>query len=164
MKKLLLIILSFICTVSFTYGQSTKRKLISPVKQKSTPVTNVSIQNDTITEIEQINAIVEISGFKKAVASRVESVMLKNLNCCDTINAVVVDIDYRTPKGQQLNRRTVTFNAIIPPGETRHVSVPSWDRQQLFYHVNTPPVKKTQRTTPFTVTIVPQSILLSPKK
>lgn len=140
-------------------AQSTRRKGVKP--QKKLPQTELIAQivYDTISSPQEIETMVRLSDFKKAIASRVETIMISNASETDTVVAVEVDIDYRTPDGKQLNRRTVTFRSEIPPGETRHASVPSWDRQQLFYHVSTPPVRKTQRTSPFTVTITPLRLL-----
>ena len=125
-------------------------------------VHKVHYVTDTITDAKKIDQIIRITSFKKTVASRVETVMLTNLTTSDTIRSVSVDIDYRTCEGEQLNRRTVVFEADVPPGETRHASVTSWDRQQLFYHTDTPPNRPSQRTTPFTVTLTPLSLILTP--
>lgn len=131
-------------------SQSTKRKALKP--RRSLPAQVVAVVSaDTITGEKAIDSLVSLSGYKKTVMSRVETIMITNLSTTDTIRTVEVDIDYRTPEGRQLNRRQVVFDAVVPPGETRHASVTSWDRQQLFYYVATPPVKKTQRTSPFDV-------------
>ena len=87
--------------------------------------------------------------------------MLTNKSDRDTIRALEVDIDYRTPDGAQLNRRSVVFESVIPPGETRHCSAPAWDRQQLFYYIGTPPARKTQRTSPYDISIKPLKLIIS---
>lgn len=148
-----------VCTSA---GQSTRRKGARPTKEQSTAHTVVApVALDTVTGADQIDSVVTLTKFQKAVASRVESVMITNRTSTDTIHAVTVDIDYRTPQGEQLNRRNVTFRVTVPPGQTRHASVNSWDRQQLFYHIDTPPARKTPRTAPFTVTITPVNLILT---
>ena len=155
-----ILILTMIASMSFSVqGQSTKRKHLKPTpKAKTAPA---ELKLDTISDISIINNTIEISDFKKTVVSRVETVMITNLSDSDTIKAVTTDINYLTPGGKQLNRRTVTFVTDIPPMQTRHTSVPSWDKQQLFYHEATPPARKTQRTSPFKVAIIPEKIILS---
>ena len=155
MKRWITIAIIVLTGMSLTMSaQSTKRKNVKGSKYPAAVETTSEAQNDTINSADELSGLVEIKNFKKAVASRVETVMITNRSASDTLRSVSVDIDYRTPEGEQLNRRAVTFKVDVPPGETRHASVPSWDRQQLFYHVDTPPVRKTQRTAPFTVTLV----------
>lgn len=142
-------------------AQTTTRKKLRPANRDIGREV-VHARRDTVTDPGVINKTVEISDFSKTVASRVESVLITNKSESDTVFAVTVDIDYRTPAGRQLNKRTVTFRVTVPPGETRHASVQSWDRQQLFYFIDTPPARKSQRTSPFTVSIVPETIEISP--
>lgn len=151
---------AFTCT--YAAGQSTRRKNLRAhheTAQKHTSTNDV----DTITDVDSIAAIAKLYSFQKTVASRVESIMISNLSDSDTIIAVEVDLNYRNTAGEQLNRRTATFTAEVPPGETRHATVPSWDRQQLFYFVETPPARPTQRTAPFTVTMSPKRLLIKGK-
>lgn len=164
-KRVILAFIALFCGLTYIVHssattQSTKRRNI-----RGRNATTVSVQvtnpTDTLTDLDSISAIARLYGFQKTVASRVESVMISNLSETHTIVAVVVDIDYRTPAGEQLNRRTVTFHATVPPGETRHTSVPSWDRQQLFYFVETPPARPSQRTSPFNVSITPKQLVLN---
>lgn len=152
-------VLALLATTAF--GQSTRRKGIKAA-EPVVPEPEIFLPvNDTISDIEVINKTIRIEGFKKAVASRVEAVLITNNSASDTIRGVEADIDYRTLDGKQLNRRTVTFSVDVPPSETRHVSVESWDKQQLFYHYDTPPVRKTGRTTPFKITLTPLRIIVS---
>lgn len=144
-------------------AQSTKRKGVKAVDHNPTVIeaNRQTERFDTISDIGVINATVAVTDFSKTVASRVESMMISNHSAVDTVRAVTVDIDYKTTGGRQLNRRTVTFKAVVPPGETRHASVQSWDRQQLFYHTATPPARPTERTTAFNTTITPLRIIVA---
>lgn len=146
-------------------AQSTRRSRIKPVKDVPatavSPVTAPVTAADTITDRGVIEGIAKWSDYKKAVASRVESILVTNLSATDTIKALHLDIDYRTPKGKQLNRRNIVVKVTVPPGQTRHASFDSWDRQQLFYHISTPPVRNTRRTSAFTVNITPTLLVLT---
>ena len=163
MKHLFFLLLLTLLTFNIGVSQSTRRSKIKPTKSAAHTEVAVSVR-DTVTNQDSIARLINMTGFKKPVASRVETIMLTNLSDSDTIHAVEVDIDYRTPDGQQLNRREVIFSVIIPPGETRHTSALSWDRQQLFYYIGTPPNKKTQRTTPFDIKITPLRLIRSMPK
>lgn len=153
MRKAVLLVLMgvFLATAAVT-AQSTRRKVKAggkpAVAATQTPV-------DTLSNADSIALVARISDYKKTVASRVETFLVTNRSATDTIRGLELDIDYRSVDGAQLNRRTVTVRVTVPPLQTRHVSINAWDRQQLFYHVDTPPARKTQRTTPFTVTITP---------
>jgi len=149
-----------IVAVCTTYAQNTRRKGVGKtVKPRQAAI--IATHADTIVDIDAIKAGARIGDYRKATVSRVESVMLTNLSDSDTIHAMDIDIDYRTIDGQQLNRRTVTLRSTIPPGQTRFVSFPSFDRQQLFYYRGTPPARTTGRTTSFDVTITPLNIVVS---
>lgn len=164
MKRLsssrILVTLTLAATVLIVIGQSTKRRGIKPTVGM-VEASAVATGLDTVVGAEAIDGIVRLTDFNKTTASRVESLMITNISETDTVRAVTVDIDYKNLQGRQLNRRIVTFEVTVPPGETRHASVASWDRQQLFYYKNTPPARKTQRTTAFDITIEPVSIILA---
>lgn len=132
-------------------AQSTKRKNVRG--QKLEIASPVEECKNVISDSVAMDSMVRLHSYRKPVESTVESVMISNEGSQDTIRAVTVDIDYRTPGGEQLHRRSVTFRAVVPPGETRHATTQSWDRQRLFYHLSTPPAKPSQRSAPFAVTI-----------
>lgn len=166
-SRLFLLHLLFIVIFVFSLcveAQSTRRKSVKPLKSYETPAPSGEIVvknvNDTIYDPETIRRMVSWSDYKKAVTSRVESLLLTNITASDTILCLDLDINYTTRKGKQLNRRTASFEAVVPPGETRHSSVQSWDKQQLFYHISTPPSRPTQRTTAFKINIVPKRLII----
>lgn len=162
-KHLILAIIPIILAVATisAFAQSTRRKGIKASEPQPVLTERVVQPLDTITDPAVISRMVRIEAFKKPAASRTESVLITNASTADTLHAVVADIDYRTLEGKQLNRRTVTFAVDVPPGETRHAGVESWDKQQLFYHYDTPPVRPTGRTTAFKITLTPVSIIVS---
>lgn len=161
MMRTVLLILALIMTSTSLTGQNTHRRGAKRHVAADWTTVVVSNHNDTINDVDIIAKKVRVDDFRKATVSRVESVMLTNLTSADTILSLEVDIDYRTENGRQLNRRTVTLKASVPPGQTRFVSFNSFDRQQLFYYRGTPPAKPTSRTTPFDVTITPLRLILT---
>ena len=142
-------------------GKNTRRRLIKPSRRPVLTAVTPSADCDTITDRTVIGTIVKISVYQKTVRSRVESMMLTNLTKTDTIKSLTVDLNYTSTDGQQLNRREVTVTVTVPPGETRHVSFTSWDRQQLFYYHATPPSRRTDRTRPFHIAITPLTLVLT---
>ena len=168
MKKSIIISLLAVCAataiVSSADGKNTRRRLIKPSRRPVLTTTPTPIPTDTITDITQINTILKISDYQKTVRSRVESMLLTNLSATDTIKAVTIDLNYTDAEGRQLNRRELTLTVTVPPGETRHASSTSWDRQQLFYYHLTPPARPTDRTRSFHVAITPIALILSTNK
>ncbi len=76
---------------------------------------------------------VVFTGFDKTQSNSKESFFIIN-NTDRELTAVSLYIDYRTPDGRQLTRRFIRLSCAIPPGETRNVSIPSWDTQRSFYY------------------------------
>lgn len=143
-------------------AQNTTRKGLKPLKElPKAPAEKVRNLNDTITDSHKIEKFVELSDYQKTLASRTESVFITNLSATDTIKSLTVEIDYRTPRGKQLNRRNVTFNVTIPPGETRATHTQSWDRQQNYYYKKTAPRRPSERSRPFDITITPIMLIMS---
>lgn len=156
MRKLIILALAAAVVVTAA-AQSTRRKVKPGTTPAQVTATTAYVTADTLTNAADILRLVQADGYKKAVASRVESLMLTNRSQVDTLRSYSVDIDYRDESGRQINRRIVTVRTAVPPGQTRYVSFYSWDRQQLFYYKDTPPARKTQRTAWFTVTLTPVS-------
>lgn len=96
---------------------------------------------------------VEMSRFDKPVESRYETFFVTN-RAATTLTAVTLRIDYYTSGGEKMHSRTVTAECNIPPGETRQLSVPSFDRQQTYRYQGSriPPRRP---STPFTVRLTP---------
>lgn len=151
-------VLTLALAAGITLAASPRRN-IRPV-QATRPATEHHNPQDTITG-DTVHSLVTVDGYRKPLAAMVESVMVTNLSATDTLSGVTVEIDYRDNAGRQLQHRTVTLRATVPPTETRHVSFPAWDRQRMFYHADTPPARRTQRTTPFHTAITPTAVYLN---
>ena len=93
---------------------------------------------------------VSLAGYDKPQRSARESFHAVN---ADTlwIGALALTFTYYDTSGQMLHRVRRRVAADLPAGETRLLTVPSWDRQRAFYYIHSAP----QRTagTPYDVTI-----------
>lgn len=104
---------------------------------------------------------VKFSGFEKTNPSNRETFFATNqLGPDSTLTAIELTLTYFDMEGHQLHQRSELIHCLIPPGETRALSIPSWDPNHAFhYHLSTPP--RTRRSTPFRVTSTLRRLLLS---
>ncbi len=94
---------------------------------------------------------IEPTGFDKTLRANRESLFLTN-NTALTLSAVELTIDYTDLSDRELHSRTLWVECDIPPGATRRVDFPTWDRQHTFYYYKGPQ-PRTPRTTPFKVRV-----------
>ncbi|MCI9285566.1 MAG: hypothetical protein HFJ91_07195 [Muribaculaceae bacterium] len=102
------------------------------------------------------DTLIELSGYDKPLRSRRETMLVTN-RLGSHVTSLTVTITYLDLQGRQLHEATVDIPADIPPGATRMVSFPSWDRQlSYYYHLGQHP--RTPNVTPYTVTCVVRSV------
>ena len=106
------------------------------------------------------NDAVRFSGYEKENRSTRETFFItNNLGPDSTLTAIEVTFTYFTMQGKQLHQRTELIRCLIPPGETRALSIPTWDSNHAFhYHLSTPP--RSRRSSPFRVTSTPLRLIL----
>lgn len=121
----------------------------APVVAVPADSTTMVLPADTITEIP--TDAVRLSGFDKTVRSRTESFFATNAlaDSADIIE-LWVTLDYRDTHGRQLHKADHKVKCHIPAGQTRRLSVPSFDRQGTFYY-HLSPAPRSSATTPFSV-------------
>lgn len=121
----------------------------------------VSQAVDTLAAIGPDSAAtcLKLNGFEKTLRSRQESVHATNLLAADTIVSLEIRIDYLDLKGRQLHSRTVSVDCEIPPGQTRLLTFPSWDRQQVWHYRLSKPPRSGAQATPFDVKLTPRLIM-----
>lgn len=97
---------------------------------------------------------ITVAGYEKTLRSNTESMIISN-HTSEDITAVGLDIQYLDMKGRMLHRCSQSVNLPdgIPSGESRMVSIPSFDRQGLFYYYLSPKPKRATRATPFKVAV-----------
>ena len=91
---------------------------------------------------------VTLKGYSKRASDSKESFMITN-NTDHRMSAVRLLLRYTTMQGEMLTQRSVTVPVSLMPGETKLVSVKSFDVQRLFYYYAGPQPRKS--ATPFQV-------------
>ena len=91
---------------------------------------------------------VTLKGFSKRASDAKESFFITN-NTAHRMSAVRLLLRYTTMGGEMLTQRTVNIPVNLKPGETKLVSVKSFDVQRLFYFYAGPKPRK--QATPFKV-------------
>ncbi len=91
---------------------------------------------------------VSLKGFSKRASDSKESFFITN-NTRQRMSAVRLLLRYTTMNDELLTQRVVTVPVNLKPGETRLVSVKSFDVQRLFYYYGGPRPRK--QATPFKV-------------
>ena len=77
--------------------------------------------------------IVSAAGFEKTLRSTNESLFITN-HSADTIERVLLHIEYLDTSGRQLHSRREYLGVNLPPASTRKVDIKSFDRQGVFYY------------------------------
>ena len=91
---------------------------------------------------------VTLKGFSKRASDSKESFFITN-NTSHRMSAVRLLLRYTTMNGEMLTQQTVKVPVNLKPGETKLVSVKSFDIQRLFYYYAGPKPRK--QATPFKV-------------
>lgn len=91
---------------------------------------------------------VTLKGFNKRASDSKESFFITN-NTKHRMSAVRLLLRYSTMNGEMLTQQAVTVPVSLKPGETKLVSVKSFDIQRLFYYYAGPKPRK--QATPFKV-------------
>lgn len=106
---------------------------------------------------------VDINGYDKPLRSRRETFFATN-NTQDRILSVAFTIKYYDMSGRQLHQQSRNVKADIPSKETRQISFKSWDAQQSFYYRHSTVPTRTDKATPYDISISVDTIFISPKK
>lgn len=102
---------------------------------------------DTLTNL--LSDIVVISGYDKPLTSHYETFFATNKGNT-TITAINVTFNYFDKQNRQLHSATRNISCMIPPGETRLLSISSWDKQKSFYYHRS--AQPRRQATPYSVT------------
>lgn len=101
---------------------------------------------------------VKYSRFDKPASSAYETFQVTNTTD-RTLKAVGLFLEYRTLDGAQLHKRYVRLDCNVPAGESRMLSVRSFDKQKSYYFKGSSKPRK--RATPFDVIFDPVAYYLS---
>lgn len=91
---------------------------------------------------------VTLKGYSKRASDSKESFFITN-NTNHRMSAVRLLMRYTTMNGEMLTQRTVNVPVNLKPGETKLVSIKSFDVQRLFYYYAGPQPRK--QATPYKV-------------
>ena len=147
------------------HGQNTLRKLPTVAKKRADGKGKTAgpdaqpLLPPADTVVADVGRTVAVSGYEKPLRASKETVLVTNLDSLRTLDELTLQIEYLTPDGRMLHKRTVTVYPLVAPGETRLVTFPTWDVNRLFYyHLNVP--RTNSQATPYTVTLTPATALL----
>jgi len=144
---LLLLLVILLCASTLDARTRTTRKNL-----RSTEVPVVALESsdgllpDSLAQIDP-NAV-SLKGYSKRASDSKESFFITN-NTGNRMSAVRLLLRYTTMSGEMLTQRMVTVPVNLKPGETKLVSVKSFDVQRLFYYYAGPQPRK--QATPFKV-------------
>lgn len=112
--------------------QNSTRHGLKAIPRQTAQVSAASL--DTITGD---GIAVDFYGYEKTLRSTRETVFVTNRSSRPTA-ALRFTINYYDAQGRLLHSRQVRAAAEIPPGETRRLDFPSWDKQCTFYYTGSP--------------------------
>lgn len=135
-------------------GQNTRRRNLRSRKPAKTEVQ----KPDTIAAD---SSSFTVFGYEKTLRSTSESFFVTNTTT-DTITAITGVIEYIGMDGRQLHKRDFHVPVSFPPGETRQISLPSWDRQKVWYYHLSPVPRSGTRATPYSIRLSVSSYIKQP--
>lgn len=100
-----------------------------------------------------------LRGYDKPLRSLRESIFVTN-RFDSPISGFAIDVEYTDGRGEMLHRRMISVKCDVPPGETRQLYVPAWDRHYTYYYKSTRIRKHAPDAVPYDVTIRPVSVTL----
>ena len=144
---LLSILLILLCVSSLDARTRTTRKNL---RTTEVPVAVLESADDLLPDslLTVDPAAVTLKGFAKRASDTKESFFITN-NTSHRMSAVRLLLRYTTMGGEMLTQRVVNVPVSLRPGETKLVSVKSFDVQRLFYYYAGPQPRK--QATPFKV-------------
>lgn len=136
-----------LCINTMDARTRTTRKNLNTIE---VPVAELKTQDgllpDSLVDVDP--DAVTLKGFSKRASDGKESFFITN-NTAHRMSAVRLLLRYTTMDGEMLTQRAVTVPVSLLPGETKLVSVKSFDVQRLFYYYAGPKPRK--QATPFKV-------------
>ena len=144
---LLSLLLILLCVSSLDARTRTTRKNL---KTNEVPVAVLDSADDLLPDslLTGDPTAVTLKGFAKRASDTKESFFITN-NTKHRMSAVRLLLRYTTMGGEMLTQRVVNVPVSLRPGETKLVSVKSFDVQRLFYYYAGPQPRK--QATPFKV-------------
>lgn len=144
---LLVLLMMLLCISTIDARTRTTRKNLQSLEVPVVALeSNDGLLPDSLVDIDP-NAVT-LKGYSKRASDSKESFFITN-NTSHRMSAVRLLLRYTTMNGEMLTQRAVTVPVSLKPGETKLVSIKSFDIQRLFYYYAGPQPRKS--ATPFQV-------------
>ena len=144
---LLVLLMMLLCISTIDARTRTTRKNLQSLEVPVVALeSNDGLLPDSLVDIDP-NAVT-LKGYSKRASDSKESFFITN-NTTHRMSAVRLLLRYTTMNGEMLTQRAVTVTVSLKPGETKLVSIKSFDIQRLFYYYAGPQPRKS--ATPFQV-------------
>lgn len=147
MKKFFFLLL-ILSVATAAYADRSTRRNLHP--QTSEGTTHSATAYDTVSSPEA--SAISVNGYDKPLRSRRETFFTTN-NTDRNLARIAFTIRYFDARQRQLHQTKHNIPADIPAGETRQISVPSWDHQFNFYYIRSTIPQRAQQATPYDVRI-----------
>jgi len=102
--------------------------------------------------VEGVDSLVAFSGYDKPLNSNYETFFASNNNDRRLLK-LWVTLNYMTTDGRQFHARSEEIRTNIPSGESRQLTLRSFDRQHSFYYHRSRKPRSNDGIAPFKVTI-----------
>lgn len=149
MKHFFLLIIALTVTVAAS-AQNYRRPTPNKPSRHTAAAQVVEIQCDTVVAPPADSVVV--TGFDKQLRSKRETMFVSN-HTARPITSITLRIDYFDMAGHMLHSATHSTSVDLPPGQTRQIELPAFDRTDRFYYHLSPAPTRVQQATPFTVTV-----------
>lgn len=150
MKKLTILAIAILI---FSFISDAQRTTREGLKAAQTEVAVTPVSQSVFDTIAPPAAHqVDFNGYDKPLRSRRETFFATN-NSKDSIAAMAFTITYYDGLHRMLHSAKHKVSIDIPAGETRQVSLKSWDPQFNFYYIRSAVPQRTQKATPYEITI-----------
>ncbi len=106
--------------------------------------------------------IVDVNGYDKPLRSRRETFFVTN-NSRRDLRGIAFTITYYDSARRMLHSASHNVGADIPAGETRQMSIPSWDKQFNFYYRRSTTSQRAEQATPYDVSIKVDTLFVVPE-
>ena len=150
MKRIsIFIALAFTLVAPMLVAQRTTRANLRPAQPQTAESSEAPAPYALVTPgVETLR----VSGYDKPLRSRRETFFVTNHAESEAVR-LALTIEYLDASGRQLHKRSAAVDCEIPAGETRNLSLPSWDKQQSFYYTHSTVPTRTEQATPYDVRI-----------
>lgn len=139
-------------------AQTTTRQRLRTAQPAAASATITAV--DTIARPEP--HIVDVNGYDKPLRSRRETFFVTN-NSRRDLRGLAFTITYYDSARRMLHSASHNVGADIPAGETRQMSIPSWDKQFNFYYRRSATSQRAEQATPYDVSIKVDTLFVVPE-